>query len=330
MNTKRSAALAAGLVSLSLLFTGCSSTDLSSTKEELTPVMVIGGYEVPYELYRYVAMNYRNEYESGLDEVAAAELWLGDEGKSRLDALEADTVNTLKNLYVTLSLAASYSLTPDSPLVNETVSTRMDEIYESYENDMDAYLDSLEPYYMNDSVYRFLTQDTVLSEELFYAMLNNGDILSDTDALRAKIQSDDFIRVKQILIGTDNGNTAEENRAKAEKIHSELEKGADFDTLIQQYGEDLYMFNNDDGYYIIRGNRYESFEEAAFSLQIGQFSDVVETPRKVSDWLKNILLTSTTLSTPKPRWCSSQLVWGAAQVRGQRPSSHAKRKRVTS
>jgi len=277
MNTKHSAALAAGLVSLSFLFTGCS-TDLSSTKEELTPVMVIGGYEVPYELYRYVAMNHRNDYENGLDEAEAAALWLGDEGKALLEALEADTVDTLKNLYVTISLAAEYNLTPDSTLINETVSTRMDEIYESYDNDMDAYLDTLKPYYMNDSVYRFLTQDTVLTEELFYAMLNAGDILSDENTLRAKIQSDEFIRVKQILIGADNGKTPEENRALAEKIHAELKKGADFDALIAQYGEDLYMFNNDDGYYIIRGNRYEAFEEAAFSLQIGEFSDVVETP----------------------------------------------------
>ncbi|MBR4961088.1 MAG: peptidylprolyl isomerase [Clostridia bacterium] len=277
MNTKHSAALAAGLVSLSLLFTGCSP-DLSSTKEELTPVMVIGGYEVPYELYRYVAMNHRSDYENGLDEAEAAALWLGDEGKALLEALEADTVDTLKNLYVTISLAAEYNLTPDSTIINETVSTRMDEIYESYDNDMDAYLDTLEPYYMNDSVYRFLTQDTVLTEELFYAMLNAGDILSNEDALRAKIQSDEFIRIKQILIGSDNGKTPEENRALAEKIHAELKKGADFDALIDQYGEDLYMFNNDDGYYIIRGNRYEAFEEAAFSLQIGEFSDVVETP----------------------------------------------------
>lgn len=277
MNTKRSAAITAGLLSLSLLFSGCSKTDLSSTKEELTPVMNIGGYEVPYELYRYVAMNYKNEYEAGLDEAAAAELWLGDEGKTCLEALEASTVNTLKSLYVTLSLAETYNLTPDSTLINETVSTRMDEIYESYENDMDAYLASLEPFYMNDSVYRFLTQDAVLTEELFYAMLNNGDILAEEDALRAKIESDEFIRVKQILIAADNGNTPEDNRALAEKAYAELKKGADFDAMIDKYGEDLYMFNNPDGYYIIRGNRWEAFEDAAFSLDVGEFSEVVET-----------------------------------------------------
>ena len=108
-------------------------------------------------------------------------------------------------------------------------------------------------------------------------MLQNGDILSEESALREMIASDAYIRVKQIIIAADNGNTPEENRKLAESICQKLQNGADFDAMIDQYGEDLFMFNNDDGYYICRGNRYEAFEEAAFSLQVGEFSDVVET-----------------------------------------------------
>jgi len=277
MRNHTSAAITAGLLSLTLLFTGCSSDKLASTKEESTPVMKVNEYDVPYELYRYVAMNYKNQYETGLDESAAAELWLGESGKALLAELETDTADTIRKLYATLSLAAEYNLTPDSALINENVATRMDEIYESYENDTDAYLESLEPYYMNDNVYRFLTQDQVLTEELFYAMLNSGDILSDEEALRELIESDSFIRIKQILIASDNGNSAEDNLAKAEEILAKLKSGADFEALLEQYGEDLYMFNNDDGYYIIRGNRYEAFEDAAFALEIGEYSDIVET-----------------------------------------------------
>lgn len=267
------------LLSVLLLcsFTGCSNANLASTKEESTPVMTIAGYDVPYELYRYVAMNYKAQYEAGLDEGAAAELWLGEEGAVLLDELEEHTAETLRNLYATISLAAAYDLTPDSALISETVATRMDEIYESYDNDNAAYLADLEPYYMNDSVYRFLTQNDVLTEELFYAMLNKGDIVSDEAALDDMIHSDRFVRIKQILIAADNGNSRDENRAKAEKLHDELENGADFDTLLGEYGEDLYLWGNDDGYYITSGVRYEAFEEAAFALEIGEYSDVVET-----------------------------------------------------
>lgn len=257
--------------------TGCKNTDLSSTEEESTPVMTIAGYDVPYELYRYVAMNYKSQYESGLTEQEAAELWLGEDGAVLLAELNEHTIETLRNLYATVSLAAEYDLTPDSALISETVSTRMDEIYEGYDNDNSAYLEAITPYYMNDSVYRFLTQNDVLTEELFYAMLNRGDIISDEDTLNDMIHSDRFIRVKQILISVDNGNTAEENKATAEELYRQLEDGADFDALVAEFSQDLYQWGNDDGYYITDGVRYEAFEEAAFSLEVGEYSGVIET-----------------------------------------------------
>ncbi len=277
--THRYTKAAAGLLTLALLCTGCgdSQKSLASTKEELTPVMTISGYDVPYELYRYVALNYKSQYELGLDDAAAANLWLGESGQTLLTELNQNTEETISRLYATLSLAASYNLTPDSALINETVATRMDEIYEGYENDFDVYKADLAPHFMNDSVYRFLTQDQVLTEELFYAMLNQGDILSEETALSDMIHSDTFIRVKQILIAADNGNTSEENKAKADSILRDLQGGADFEVLLKEYSEDLYMFNNDDGYYICAGNRYAAFEEAAFSLDVGEYSSVVET-----------------------------------------------------
>ncbi len=277
--THRYKKAAAGLLTLALLLAGCGDgqKSLASTKEELTPVMTISGYDVPYELYRYVALNYKNQYELGLDDAAAANLWLGESGQTLLAELNENTQETISRLYATLSLAAAYNLTPDSALINEAVATRMDEIYEGYENDFAVYKADLAPHFMNDSVYRFLTQDQVLTEELFYAMLNQGDIISDEETLSDMIHSDDFIRVKQILIAADNGNTPEENKTKAKSILQELQGGGDFEDLLVAYSEDLYMFNNNDGYYICEGNRYAAFEEAAFSLDIGEYSGVVET-----------------------------------------------------
>ncbi len=277
--THRYTKTAAGLLTLALLLAGCGDgqKSLASTKEELTPVMTISGYDVPYELYRYVALNYKNQYELGLDDAAAANLWLGESGQALLTELTEHTQETISRLYATLSLAAEYNLTPDSALINEAVATRMDEIYEGYENDFAVYKADLEPHFMNDSVYRFLTQDQVLTEELFYAMLNQGDITSDEAALEKMIRSDDFIRVKQILISADNGNTPEENKATAESILAQLKAGGDFEALLAEHSQDLFMFNNHDGYYICAGNRYAAFEEAAFSLEVGEYSGVVET-----------------------------------------------------
>ena len=60
-------------------------------------------------------------------------------------------------------------------------------------------------------------------------------------------------------------------------IQIKLNNGADFDEMIQQYGGDLYLFNTDNGYYISRGSYHEAFEEAAFSLEIGEISGIVKT-----------------------------------------------------
>ena len=56
---------------------------------------------------------------------------------------------------------------------------------------------------------------------------------------------------------------------KAVEILELVNKGEDFDALIKEYGGDLFLFNNDDGYYISRGNYYKAFEDTAFSLEVG-------------------------------------------------------------
>jgi len=268
-------AVGAAILAVSLLFSSCGKTDLSSTKEETTPVMTISGYDVPYELYRYVALNHKNDYEAGLSEAEAASLWLGDEGKERMAQLQEDTVQSLKILYTTLSLAEEYGLDANGEAITYTLDLTMEEIYESYGNDLDLYLETLTPYHMNDSVYRFLNRNELLTGSLYNAMLEKGDITSDKTALEALFRSDEMIRIRQILIAADNGNTAEANLAKAEDILNQLMNGADFETLLKKHGEDLYMFNNPNGYYMVRGNRLQEFEDAAFALQVGEYSGIV-------------------------------------------------------
>ncbi|MBQ7923364.1 MAG: peptidylprolyl isomerase, partial [Clostridia bacterium] len=168
-------------------------------------------------------------------------------------------------------------LTADNPWITSAVDVELDELYESYENDLQAYADTIGEYHMNDSVYRFLVQNETMGAELFYLLQNEGIIESDDDALRELMQSDTFVRVKQILISDTNGKTDEENLALIQDIYSQLENGGDFETLLGMYGQDLYMFNNDDGYYIAPGSRYTEFEEAAFSLEVGEYSGIVKT-----------------------------------------------------
>ena len=261
----------------SLIFhlVGCADNKdvLQSSNEEKTVVMTVGNYNVPLEIYRYAALNHKADYEAS----SSGDIWNGAEGEVLLAKLKEETKNTVVNLYTTISLAAEYGISPDDSYFTDTMSIMMDNMYENYSYDYNAYVRELKKYNMTDSVYRFIIRNDLIAEELMSKMIKNGDIVYTTEGLAEILNGNGCIRVKQILIASDNGNTDEENLALANKILLKVNMGENFDELIQKYGEDLYMFNNDDGYYVCRGTLHEAFEDAAFSLDVGEVSGVVKT-----------------------------------------------------
>ena len=78
---------------LTLPSCGDSKKKLESTKEDKTVVMTVGEYEVPLELYKYVALNTKSDYEKG----DGSDIWLGESGAAKL--LECDHI-----VFLTLSL----------------------------------------------------------------------------------------------------------------------------------------------------------------------------------------------------------------------------------
>ena len=245
---------------------------LESSKAEKTPVMKIGGYDVPMEMYRYLALNYKRDLEA----VESSDVWLGEGGAALLEELDHDVSAALAYLYATVSLADDYGIHADDAYITDTVDMRMKALYEEYDNDYEAYVEYLRSYNMNDSVYRFFIRNDVLAEELVAEMEKRGEIPTDDASLRAILAGDEVVRVKQILV-TAEDMTEEEAEAAANLLLDRVRAGEDFDTLVQKEGRDLYMFNNPDGYYISRGSYHREFEDAAFSLAIGETSGVIRT-----------------------------------------------------
>lgn len=264
------------LLLLAVMFTGSACGDekeiLESSEEETAAVMTINGLDVPYELYRYVALNYKAQYEEG----QTGDIWLGEDGQALLAELNENVNETLSRLYTTIVLCKEYGINIDDELITDSVDMQMDAIYEGYEYDYEAYDAAISEYNMNDGVYRFIIRNEVLTEELFNAMIERDEINTDEAYLTGLFNSDEFIRVKQILVSSGNGNTDEENKARAEELLAMVNGGGDFEELVQKHGQDLYMFNNDDGYYIMKGSYYQEFEDAAFALDVGEVSGIVE------------------------------------------------------
>ncbi len=265
--------LCAALLSTTAVSCGDEKKVLESTKEEKSVVMVVDGYDVPLELYRYVALNTKKDMES----VHGTSAWAGEGSEELVRELEEKINETIIHMYTTMVMCEDYGIKPGDSYFDDTVDLRMKSVYESYGNDYEAYSDEITAYYMTDNVYRFITKNEVLAEELINKMASDGTIPSSEDELEEILAGDQFVHVKQLLVPSDNGKTDEENLAYAEELLGKVEAGEDFDELIQKYGGDLYLFNNSDGYYVSPGSYYEEFEEAAFGLEVGEHSGIIKT-----------------------------------------------------
>ena len=183
----------------------------------------------------------------------------------------------LRQYYAILSLVKDYGITPEDSYVAELIDANIKAAMEEY-GDEKAFVEALRQEYMTYNVYRFLESCSVCQNELFYAMLQDTTIVKSDEFLKSYFRSDEVIRIKQILIDPSEYESREEALAVAETVLAAARRGEDFDGLVNRYGDDLYMFKNTDGYYMMRGVRYEAFEEAAFALTIGEISDIVTTP----------------------------------------------------
>jgi peptidyl-prolyl cis-trans isomerase C len=95
-----------------------------------------------------------------------------------------------------------------------------------------------------------------------------------------KFRQEEQVRASHILIGVDSKASPEEKRAareKVEKLHKELVNGADFAKLAGDNSTCPSSKQGGDLGYFGKGKMVPQFEQAAFALQPGGLSDVVET-----------------------------------------------------
>lgn len=130
---------------------------------------------------------------------------------------------------------------------------------------------------------------TAPQTKLNYLFFGKKDVLAPTEA-EVQAYYDQHIeeykiperrRARHILIKTseqDNIETREEIHQRVGKILAEAKSGADFAELAKKYSEDKSAEDGGDLGFFVRGRMVPSFEMAAFSMQEGEVSDIVQTP----------------------------------------------------
>ncbi len=283
MKTVKAIAALAVLAVLAAVFSGCGGT------KDSTVVMKLGGIDVRYDVYRFAVLTER----AALEDKYGEDAFVGATDELTVELREG-AIKYLKGIYAVLSLAAERGLFPDDPAIAD-IAKRARATDVAAAGGESEFLASIREAGMNEYVYDFIAGASALGDELYYAMLNSGELVSDEESVRSFLESDGCVRVRQVLVTTEN-RTDERALEIAEEVHSLAEGGADFDELISRYGEDMNMFGSTQGYYLMRGVMYREFEDASFALGVGEVSEIVKSPagysvikrlEKDADYMKN-------------------------------------------
>ena len=251
------------IISISL-FTGCKSRKLSPDSLSKKEVGTVGSYTVYYdELYTVAGL-------ARTSKMSADELW--------------ETVGVkLLDSYAKLTLCERYGAEYDEKELEDDVQDYIDAIIsESFDGDRGAYLDALEEMGSTDRYMRFNAKVELMYSKLPSAMALKGDLSADEDVVTDYIENN-FVRVKHFMVANGKGENADQNLAAAKKALDALRSGkTTMNELIGgKYREDgITLINDDllipaDGYTFGKGTMSATYENAAYALSVGEFSEVI-------------------------------------------------------
>ena len=299
-----SIALAALLL---LPLTSCSKglfDGVVSTEEELRVVGSIGGSDVHYDELYYLIMTCKDMLKSKY----GADIFKSESSAAAYgDELSEMVLSRITANYAVFSLCEAYGLEnilEDGDLVDyvnasvdemvyifavqngievemkESISGDVTYKYErgGYDKAYEIFREALAYTNVTERVMRL-----TLAAEFAFAELTDlltgqtGEIIYEESDIEDFMFSDEFICTRHIFIQNDKGEDVEANRALAEEAYAKYQSGTTMDALMgSKYNEDVTL-STKPALYFTRGEYDKAYEDAAFSLRVGQVSGIVET-----------------------------------------------------
>lgn len=252
------------LILLCVMLVSCGGKIGGGNNDERI-VLTIDGHDVTYDEYRYFFMNMKNEFDSG-----NTSYWTPDNERILRDTV----VKTIIRHYSVYNLAEQYKIKFDNDM-KTAVDDEIKYTIESFGGD-EEYYKALEENYMTGDCYRNILEVTQLEIAVREYLIDEfkSDIMADDSTVEDDFNKN-FVRVTHILIVHDNGLSYEQNKELAEELSNRITDGEDFDELLKSHGQDIGI-DYKNGYYLTRGLYNETFENTAYSLNIGEISGVVE------------------------------------------------------
>ncbi len=226
-------------------------------------IMKIGNTEVSKSLFAYY--------------ISKAHDSLVGDGK---EVIEQKAVFDIKCFEASNILAQKYGVEMSDEYRAQNVTSVIKDTIEMYSAEGSVpYTEALSSFHMTDSVFRLLSENTVLQSFIYdecFSPESGAAHASDEKILEYAHSS--CTRVKHIFISTTDLDEEQKAEAKrnAEEILSMHKEGTPFEELIEIYSEDV-MMNIDTGYYFTRSSSIvPELKERSFELDIDAVSDIVE------------------------------------------------------
>lgn len=171
--------------------------------------------------------------------------------------------------------------------VEDALSAQIDKIKSQFSTE-DAFLQQLRAEGLTlkelrtqykDEVRNQLLKEKFIQKELEKVHVSSGEVMEFYQTTRDSLpQKPAGVRLAHILISTLPGKATRDSLLQyAELIRKKALAGEDFATLAKTYSQDPSSSDGGDLGWFARGSMVPEFENAAFALQPGQISEVVET-----------------------------------------------------
>lgn len=275
---------------------------VESTQEEARVVMNIsyGGrtYEVKYELYRALFLNFKSTVDGGDNRV-----WSGEDKDKYIKEIENIIISYAIDIYSTFALAYDIGIDPYSADVGKKVNHYINvsvgggeingTVYEGYESYED-YLANLKEMNLNYSVQSLMFRyavvldmveeyymGTITDEDIGSGIVAGGKLEYDEQTVRDFYYSDECVRVLRTYVTSEMSS----DPTRPEKVRDAIAlaaEGGDEETVRSAMianGALVPVPEMENGYVIGRHNLdsayYGDMVDAAFALNEGEVSEVI-------------------------------------------------------
>ena len=250
---------------------GSGREDESDIKADSIMITMNEGFSATADEFFYHALGLRNEYIYQYGE----EIFAYDPDLSEDILHEVDSILIDNAAYTLWGHEVGFELTESDLAAFEE---QVEQLKEYLIDTGSTFEKHLKANNLTEELFRkvYLTNMYVNKFVSDYLISDMPNIEVTDEEVSKYLEEYTVLAAKHILIDDTSAPTYEEQLTIAESILARIDKGEDFDSLMQEFSKDPGLESKPDGYTFRKGEFVPEFESVTIELEIGEISGIVE------------------------------------------------------